>query len=155
MVTEASGWRIALRPLHREDLVQLPQSIRGLADGELAEKVSGHDYETLAILLIDTGEPIAALSYQLGTPGEGWLMISRLLVADPLRGCGYGLEAVRLLEAVAVERGIARRFTAWVEKQDGLGLYFWLRLGYRPAGPDNVVWGGEDKRDMVALARGF
>ena len=42
-----------------------------------------------------------------------------------------------LLEAEAK----AERFRANVDARNGLGLYFWLRLGYRPARPDEVPGG--------------
>lgn len=66
-------------------------------------------------------------------PGPGWLAITGIEIAQGERGWGYGSEAVRSLEGWARERGMAKRFAAAVEPENGLGLYFWLRLGYRPA----------------------
>jgi hypothetical protein len=39
---------------------------------------------------------------------------------------------VRLVEEWAVHKRLATRFWAEVDVRNGLGLYFWLRLGYRP-----------------------
>jgi hypothetical protein len=43
---------------------------------------------------------------------------------------------------MAIERGLGERFRADVDVMNGLGLYFWLRLGYRPVeggGPDTFA----------------
>ena len=70
-----------------------------------------------------------------------------------LSGQGYDTEAVRLLEEEALGRGMASRFWAPVRLDDGLGLYFWLRLGYRPAAAGENPWPGERPRDIIAMIR--
>ncbi len=70
-----------------------------------------------------------------------------------LSGQGYDTEAVRLLEGEALERGLAGRFWAPVRNVDGLGLYFWLRLGYRPAAAGENPWPGGAPRDMMSMVR--
>ena len=57
-----------------------------------------------------------------------------IAVAPAYRGHGYGSEAIRTLEAEALRRGLASRLRADVHRANGLGFYFWLRLGYRPVG---------------------
>jgi hypothetical protein len=56
-------------------------------------------------------------------------------VRPELRGWGYGSEAVEQIEAVYP--GVV--FAARVRPADGLNLYFWLRLGYRPATAEDAV----------------
>ena len=72
-----------------------------------------------------------------------------IALAKAYRGWGYGSEAVRLLEEWAVRERIAERFRADVDVRNGLGLYFWLRLGYRPAdgGQDTWRWSGRPRVD--------
>ena len=82
--------------------------------------------------------PIGLIDYRAGLPAPGWLTIGFIAVAAAYRGHGYGSEAVRLLEADARRRGIAGRFRADVAMNNGLGVYFWLRLGYRPARPGEL-----------------
>jgi GNAT superfamily N-acetyltransferase len=65
-----------------------------------------------------------------------------IALAEAYRGWGYGSETVRLLEEWAIREELAERFRAEVSARNGLGLYFWLRLGYRPAeggNPDTFV----------------
>jgi len=65
---------------------------------------------------------------------EGGLTFESVEIEAGQRGWGYGSEAVQLLEA----EGKAERFLARVDVTNGLGLYFWLRLGYRPVRPDEA-----------------
>lgn len=87
---------------------------------------------------------------RLGDPGpigivefdvsDRLLAIKFIALAKANRGWGYGSEAVRLLEEEAIRGAIAQRFRAEVDLRNGLGLYFWLRLGYRPdAGSAGVL----------------
>ena len=82
----------------------------------------------------DESEPIGLLEYQGSALEASWLTVSFIALGKAYRGWGYGSEAVRLLEEWAVREGVAQRFRAEVDVRNGLGLYFWLRLGYRPAG---------------------
>jgi GNAT superfamily N-acetyltransferase len=54
------------------------------------------------------------------------------------RRWGLGMDAVRVLEAEAVERWDVREVRAQVPVGIGLALYFWLRLGYRPLAVEAV-----------------
>ena len=92
-----------------------------------------------AIVRVSDGVVIGLLDYRANNPDRGWLTMGFIAVARGQRGWGYGSEAVRLLEAEAK----AQRFRATVDARNGLGLYFWLRLGYRPARPDEVPGGAQ------------
>ena len=93
----------------------------------------------------EVDEPIGLLEYEMR---EGWLTVTFIALAKAYRGWGYGSEAVRLLEGWASREGVAERFRAEVDARNGLGLYFWLRLGYRPAG-----WHADGGRDSMAMVR--
>jgi len=87
-------------------------------------------------LVITSGDDetaIGFIEYRVKDPADGWLTIGDIELVEGQRGWGYGSEAVRLLEGMAVEQGLGERFRADVDIRNGLGLYFWLRLGYRPA----------------------
>ena len=82
-------------------------------------------------------------------PARGWVTVVCVDVGEEQRGWGYGSEAVRLLEAEAEAE--AGRFRADVDAGNGLGLYFWLRLGYRPARPGEVL--GRPSRGIITMVR--
>ena len=84
---------------------------------------------------------------------DGWLVTTFIALAKGHRGWGYGSEAVRLLEEWAAREVIATRFRAEVDLRNGLGLYFWLRLGYRPARKDEFGWQEEGEADRMAMVR--
>ena len=109
----------------------------------------------LAITRRDDDAPIGVLEYRVGYPAEGWLCVGFVAVEPPLRGLGFGSEAVRLLEEEALRRGRARRFCAEVPRGNGTGLYFWLRLGYRPVGPGEDHWPGRRPRGIIGMMREF
>ncbi len=140
------GERVALRRLSGDDLPAV-----GSWYGE--EATVGPNGALLAITRGDDDAPVGVLGYRLGVPEEGWLAIDSVSVEPGLRGLGLDSEAVRLVEGDAVRRGLAHRFWAGVRRDDGLGLYFWLRLGYRPARSDEVPWPGGAPGDMMAMIR--
>ncbi|MEE8137735.1 MAG: hypothetical protein V3T81_02515, partial [Thermoanaerobaculia bacterium] len=74
-------------------------------------------------------------------------------VEPGLRGWGLESEAVRLVEGETVEKGRADRFRARVDKSNGLELYFWLRLGYRPARAGDDPWPGERPNGIMSMVR--
>jgi RimJ/RimL family protein N-acetyltransferase len=108
-------------PLHRGGQVSRPagegRSVDPLSNGVLVIEREGES------------EPIGIVEYEAT---EGWLTVAFIALAKAYRGWGYGSEAVRLVEEWAVRGGLAERFRAEVDARNGLGLYFWLRLGYRP-----------------------
>lgn len=99
----------------------------------------------LTIVRPDRDGPIGLLEYEVK---HGEMTVPFIALAKAYRGWGYGSEAMRLLEEWAVREGIAERFRAEMDVRNGLGLYFWLRLGYRPAG-----WHAEDGRDSMTMVR--
>ncbi len=135
------GPRVALRPLEEGDREAVVRRLEGtLIDA---------DDSLLAITSREGGSTYGALAYRLGYPERGWLSVEAVAVEPGLSGRGYDTEAVRLLE----ERGLASRFWATVRHDDGLGLYFWLRLGYRPAAVSQSPWPGGAPRDMMSMVR--
>ena len=121
--------------------------------GLLKETPVDADNSLLAITSREGDNIYGVLAYRLGYPEEGWLSVEAVAVEPGLNGQGYDAEAVRLLEGEALERGLASRFWAAVRHDDGLGLYFWLRLGYRPAPPGESPWPGGAPRDIMAMIR--
>ena len=93
------------------------------------------------------GAVIGEVECRADDPAAGWLAVGPIAVAAGQRGWGYGSEAVRLLEAEAK----AARFRADIDAGNGLALYFWLRLGYRPARPGEVP--GGVSRGIITMVR--
>ncbi len=104
----------------------------------------------LVIQRVTEREPLGFLECE---STSGWLAVPFIALAKPYRGWGYGSEAVRLLEEWALRERVARRFIADVPVGNGLGLYFWLRLGYHPATKGEVGWHEEGEADRMAMVR--
>ena len=136
---------MVLRPLEEGD--------REAMMSRLKETPVDADCSLLAITSREGESVYGVLAYRLGYPQEGWLSVETVAVEPGMSGKGYDAEAVRLLEGEALERGLAGRFWAPVRHDEGLGLYFWLRLGYRPALPGESPWPGGAPRDMMAMMR--
>lgn len=96
---------------------------------------------------------IGVMKYRVGVPDNGWMGFRFVAVEPRLRGLGLDSEAVRLVEGYAQERGLAHHFWAGVRHDNGLGLYFWLRLGYRPARVDEDLWGRHRPNDIITMIR--
>jgi len=129
---EIIGERVALRPWRQDDIAAVEawydEAARtDLNDGRLAITLPGED------------TPIGIIHYRADYPGTGWLTIGCVGLAPALRVRGYGSEAVLLLEEQALRLGLASRFRAQVEPSNGLALYFWLRLGYRPVAAGGII----------------
>ena len=133
------GERIELRPTTDADREALAGLLDGPGGGELAAIVRRAD-----------GKPVGVLAYRLE---YSWLVIAAVALEPAERGRGYGSEAVRLLEEDAVKRGLARRYGFAVPKDDGLALYFALRLGYRPRAAVERLWHGGTGSDIIAMVR--
>ncbi len=112
---------------------------------ELQQTVKAGD--ALVIAHRDQTAPIGLLV--LGQPAGGWLEFRFLALSEGNRGWGYGSEAVRQIE----ESGRAQQFAAAVYAGNGLGLYFWLRMGYRPATPGDSPWRPRGAGDIIAMIR--
>ena len=137
--------RIALRPATAADL---PLIAPWYADAAPGSPVTAH----AGLLVITRPEDPAAIGiveYRSDTPAKGWATISAIALAPGQRGWGYGSEAVRALEA-SLAPGVGR-FLTRVPVTNGLGVYFWLRLGYRPAHAVEVTAAEEDTLAMVRL----
>ena len=158
------GERIALRPLTEDDLAAVKPwyqeavaASRGLpaADApgiqnlyfEMEAAQADPDAGLLAIVREADGTVIGLLDYQGNSLASDWLSVGFIALTEGERGWGYGSEAVRLLEAEAK----GGRLRANVDARNGLGLYFWLRLGYRPARPDEVPGGPQS--GMITMVR--
>lgn len=86
--------------------------------------------QEFAIVLLASTAPIGFIRYE--HKAEDAVEIDFLAIEPALRGWGYGSEAVRLLEKHSLREGLGNSFQAKVPAHNGLNLYFWLRLGYRP-----------------------
>ena len=139
------GQRVALRSLKEGDR-------EGVARWPEERLIDAND--TLLAITSREGDSIyGVLAYRLGYPERGWLGVKAVAEEPGLRGRGYDTEAVRLLEDEALERGLTSRFCAQVRRDDGLGLYFWLRLGYRLAAAGEIPWPDGAPRDMMSMIR--
>jgi GNAT superfamily N-acetyltransferase len=147
--------RIALRVAGARDLESIAgwyaEAVRtatGAADAAPPATRPG----TLAISLPGQDQPAGVLEFAAGKPHEGWLQVRFIAMERSLRGWGYGSEAMRLLEDLARQRADVRRFWAHVRPANGLNVYFWLRLGYRPALPQDGLPHPTDGLIMVYAA---
>jgi len=150
-----AGPRVVLRPAAGDDLPTIerwyPEAVAasmGLSRGDApgtqnlhfeleAARAAAPDGALLVIARADDPAPVGLLDYRANSPGPRWLTVAFIALARGRRGWGLGSEAMRLLEAEAARRFGSRRFLAGVDPRNGLGLYFWLRLGYRPARLDD------------------
>ncbi len=150
-----AGSRVALRPFAADDIAAIEDwwpeaaaTVRGVrepaAAGELQHMVDEAGCETLVIAKADEPAAIGLLVHRLAA--DGWLEFRFLALAKGLRGWGYGSEAVRLIE----ESGRAQRFVARVSAGNGLGFYFWLRMGYSPG---KLPWREREPEDKIAMVR--
>ena len=133
----AEGPRVRLRPVWDAD-VPLIEGLLG----------AGPASEVLVITPWDEDRPIGVLQYRLDEPSRGWATIDHVAVAEGARRGGLGQDAVRLLEDDLVRERRVRHFKTVIDAGQGLALYLWLRLGYRPL--DSVVDSqGHDVMPMV------
>lgn len=104
------------------------------ADGLL----SGSEGPAMAVVARADSQPIGVLSYRRSEPEAGWVTISLIAIEPTQRIRGLGGEAVLAFEEFAARGGWGDRFSAPIHPENGLVVYFWLRLGYRPAGPTEL-----------------
>lgn len=144
------GRRTSLTPVTPDDLADIEPwyreavaAVQGIPLAEapgieaLHEQLAAAEEERGRVLVIRdvaTGPPFGLLDFRADHPYRGELTIGWLAIAAGRRGFGYGSEAVFLLEDWGAARNI-KRFRANVGARNGLGLYFWLRLGYVPSEP--------------------
>jgi RimJ/RimL family protein N-acetyltransferase len=112
------------------------------------------DSETLLVLALkEDATPIGLTALRPNDPADGWLTIASLFVTEEHRGTRLESEAVLVVEAEATRRFGARRFRALVRHDDGLALYFWLRLGYVPPSDDERSQACQDGSDIIYMTR--
>ncbi len=147
---ESKGSRVALRPLSEADI----EGMHWYEGSEaLRERLEDAHWGILAITRCEDDSAIGVVEYRLGVPEDGWLSMEFVAVEPRVRGLGLESEAVRLVEGEMAEKGRADRFCARVDKSNGLELYLWLRLGYRPARPGEDPWPGERPDGIMSMVR--
>jgi RimJ/RimL family protein N-acetyltransferase len=161
------GPRIWLRPFGDADPSAIEPWFKGAAaiaygqteagdrtlQGEIEDARKDGAGDFLVIAWREDPMPLGVLGYRVGYPEARWLTIGFIAMAPGERGRGCGSEAVRLLEKWAIREAVAERFRANVSIANGLGLYFWLRLGYRPASAEEFDWQRDEVRDKMPMVR--
>ncbi len=139
-----SGLRVALRLLSANDATALanwlPEAV-ALSQGE--KKATDETKEKanalltpgtdgiMAIAMREDDNPLGVIAYDAND--EDWLTLTFIAIRVDERRRGLGGEAVYAFEEEVTRRGLMRRFRTPVHINNGLGVYFWLRVGYRPA----------------------
>jgi RimJ/RimL family protein N-acetyltransferase len=157
----ATFGRVTLRPVGRADFAQIESwygSALTLAHAERSLEARCVDsgasgYQLLAICEKGETDVVGLLDYRVHQPADGWLTTVFIAIADGRRGFGYGSEAVRALEASTMKSHKVTSFLADVSVHNGLGLYFWLRVGYRPAHEGEVFWRAPNEGGIIAMIR--
>jgi ribosomal protein S18 acetylase RimI-like enzyme len=91
---------------------------------------TGHDdYHPVSIFLRGRHDEIRG--GLLGNIWGGWLHVTFLWVAEPLRGSGWGTRLLRAAERLATESGCRG---VWLSSFDFQAPGFYRRLGYREFG---------------------
>jgi hypothetical protein len=93
--------------------------------------------EQVLVITGDGHEPVGLAVLSMDDPQPGWATVALLAIAgyDERDPAALG---IALLEAHLRRR--ASRIRAAVPLDVGLALYFWLRLGYRPAVSNGCLW---------------
>lgn len=111
-----------------------------LAPDWTVEDLAGH-VERGEAAVVSRGEaPIGIVVVLMGTPVAGAAAVAFIAIDPAQRFRGLGGEAALALERRLGERGGVGRVLAAVPEQRGLGVYFWLRLGYRPLLQAEAPW---------------
>ncbi len=156
-------WRVNVRPATTADpaavdpwLGEALCAVAGSAspagevslDGLQEALAGGHE---LRLIALDSGVPVGLIiSSRVDSRRRA---IDMLAIAAGVRNLGYGAEAIYRLEAEEP----ATALLAGVPVENGLAIYFWLRLGYAPMFPrpaeaalaSDRIWmarGGENGR---------
>jgi len=155
------GKRVSLRAVRDEELagigawIEEAATVAGIPHPRPLSRARERGERDSGVLVVervgDENGPVGVVEYELN---RGWLTVRFIALAKAYRGWGYGSEAVRLVEEWAVREGMAERFRAAVALRNGLGLYFWLRLGYRPVSrEENEAWRVETLEHRMAMVR--
>jgi RimJ/RimL family protein N-acetyltransferase len=158
----AVAGRVTLRPVKRVDFAQIEAwyadasaAVRGgeIDTSDTIERRSEEAKDRLLTIAADDREPIGLIEYRVHEPAEGWLSTTFIALKGGRRGFGYGSEAVRVLEAWAEKSHQVTSFLAEINPRNGLALYFWLRVGYRPAHEGEVFWRAPNEGGIIATIR--
>jgi predicted N-acetyltransferase YhbS len=85
----------------------------------------------IEVVITEEHGPIGLIVHRVAKPdgpGKATLLIGALAVRAGLRNLGYGAEAVVRLEEMYPGATVC----AAIPRFNGLAIYFWLRVGYRP-----------------------
>lgn len=115
--------RVRLRPMRPGDA----PLIESLRTGAGHPEIGG---DTLVITRTGEDFPIGMLDYRVDDPASA--TIAWIALTEGARRWGLGVDAVLLFEEEACRSWGVRQFRTEVNGRQGLSLYFWLRLGYRP-----------------------
>jgi len=160
----ATFGRVTLRPVERADFSQIEPwyaeasaAVRGGeldAEDTIERRLAVADGALLVVVAEDE-EPMGLIEYRVHEPADGWLSITCIALKDGRRGFGYGSEAVRTLEAWAEKSHKVTSFLSEINPRNGLALYFWMRVGYRPAHAFEVFWRAPDEGGIIAMIRAY
>lgn len=154
--------RVRLRPVGRSDFSQIEpwyaEAMATVTDGEIdasdtIERRFEEAQDRLLTIVAPDDEPIGLIEYRVHEPADGWLSTKLITMKKGWRGFGYGSEGVRALEAWAEKSHKITSFLAEISPTNGLALYFWLRVGYRPAPAGEVFWRAPDEGGIIAMIR--
>ncbi|HEX8551979.1 MAG TPA: GNAT family N-acetyltransferase [Abditibacteriaceae bacterium] len=104
--------------------------VRALVDGLVqfnASRAEAENWQSLNLLLRDQHTDAAVQGGLLGYTHWGWLFVSHLWIAEPLRGQGYGRSLLDKAEEEALARGC--RY-AHLDTFDFQARDFYAKLGY-------------------------
>lgn len=135
------AWRVALRPPAAHDssvvdgwLGEALAAVAGATAGAGPTSLAGvqqslHSDQQLWLITLDGEEPVGLIATT--TLGRDLASIDALAIMSSRRNLGFGAEAIYALE----EMHPATNFLAGVPVENGLAIYFWLRIGYAPLFP--------------------
>ncbi len=121
------------RPIGADWLEEAAQAIAGRGEPcRIDDRLADGDH---GWWILGDGEPVGALCGRAARlrrePGARALIWTWLAIDARWRAYGYGGAAVPLLETAALEVGASLALTP-LPADNGVALYFWLRLGYTP-----------------------
>jgi len=101
-------------------------------------RIEATDGGEAVIVRRESGERVGSL--RVSVDGDV-LVIQSLAIESALRGYGLGSEAAGLVREAAERE--ARTLRAFAPGDNGLAVYFWIRMGLRPLpgeGPQGGLW---------------
>lgn len=95
--------------------------------------------DAIAIVRLADSERVGSIEVE---SVEAGLFIRSLCISREHRSYGAGSEAALLLNRLCDAAGVPA-VRAWASPSLGLSVYFWIRMGFRPAhgeGPEGGIW---------------